>query len=108
MNLDSENLLKDEKIIIYENNKISGNFLITEDSYIKAFDKVGFKKKTIENILDEFYDNLDYYRYKVKKHLFKNSEKKIITNEDIDTSKKCFENILNSQFRKYFIKENNN
>lgn len=106
MNLNSKKLLKDEDIIIYKNKKLIGNFIITENKYKEAFDKVGFKKKSIESILDEFYENLDYYRHKIKKHLIENSEKKIITRQDIEIAKKCFKNILNSQFKKFFIKEN--
>ena len=106
MNLNSKKLLKDEDIIIYKDKKLIGNFIIKENTYKEAFDKVGFKKKSIDSILDEFYENLDYYRNKIKKHLIENSEKKIITRQDIEVAKECFKNILNSQFKKFFIKEN--
>lgn len=105
MNLSTSDLLKDD-IIIYRDKKLLGNFIISNNTFEKAFNKVGFKKKNIESVLDEFYQNLDYYRYKIRKHLFEINEKMIITDQDIKIATKCFENILNSQFKKFFVKNN--
>jgi hypothetical protein len=107
MKLSTKDLLKDD-ILIYKDEKVLGYFIISDNSFEQAFKKVGFKKKNINSVLDEFYQHLDYYRYKIRKHLFQNNEKMIITDQDIKIAKNCFENILDSQFKKFFVKNNKN
>lgn len=55
----------------------------------------------MESVLNEFYENLDYYRYIVKKYLYQNNNRKIVTKYNIEKAKKCFDKILCSQFKKY-------
>lgn len=104
----NEKVIEDKEIISYDDGKLSGYFIITEDLYNKAFKEVDFKKKSMESILNEFYENLDYYRYIVKKYLYQNNNRKIVTKYNIEKAKRCFDKILSSQFKKYFIKNDKN
>src|ERR1700733_10135620 len=61
----------------------------------------------MEKVLEEFYENLHYYRYIFKKYLCDNN-KKIVTKNNIEKAKKCFNKIMDSQFKKYFIKDDKN
>lgn len=63
MNLSIEELFKDD-ILIYKDKKIHGIFSISYESFKKAYDDVGFRYKDITTVINQFYEYLDYYRYK--------------------------------------------